>query len=300
MSGPLLTGKETMMKRRHDKRAVRRTGRTLGSLTAAAILSTALGVAPSTAALDVAAITGTPAGELTIGSLGSRSTGVDATFRCPLPVFGPGATYRPKFRPADFTPNVTNRFFPLKVGRTLVYTGTKDGKKALNIVTTTARTRKVAGVTTRVVEDRLYLDNVLEERTSDYYAQDRCGNVWYFGEDTATLDAKGRVVSIEGSFHAGSDGAQPGVFMQARPQLYRWFRQEWYAGQAEDTFRTIDLSASIRVPYGAFRHALRTEERTALEPAVVDSKYYVAGIGEVFEGAVKGSREALRLVEIIS
>jgi hypothetical protein len=151
-----------------------------------------------------------------------------------------------------------------------------------------------------VVEDRLYLDNVLEERTSDYYSQDRCGNVWYFGEDTATLDARGHVVSTDGSFLAGVDGAQPGVFMQAHPQLGRRFRQEWSPGQAEDTFKVIDRSAPITVPYGSFTHALRTEETTALEPEVVDNKYYVAGIGEVFEGSVKGPKEVLRLVEIIS
>jgi hypothetical protein len=220
--------------------------------------------------------------------------------RCPLPVFGPGNKYHPKFDADDFSAKVTNRLFPLVVGRTLVYAGVKDGKQALNIVVATKRTRKIDGVVTRVVEDRLYLDNVLEERTSDYYSQDRCGNVWYFGEDTATLDARGHVVSTEGSFHAGVDGAQPGVFMQAHPQLGRRFRQEWYAGQAEDTYKVIDRSAPVTVPYGTFKHALRTEETTALEPDVVDNKYYVAGIGEVFEGAVKGPKEVLRLVEIIS
>jgi hypothetical protein len=132
---------------------------------------------------------------------------------CPLPEFGPGRVYHPQIEPANFSPNVTNRLFPLTPGKTLVYTGTKDGKKALDLVATTSRTKKIDGVTTRVVEDRLYLDNVLKERTSDYYAQDRCGNVWYFGEDTAELDRHGKVVSTEGSFHAGVDGAQPGVFM---------------------------------------------------------------------------------------
>jgi hypothetical protein len=92
-------------------------------------------------------------------------------------VFGSGNRYHPQFDPDDFTPNVTNPWFPLKPGRTLVSTGVKH------------------------------------ERTSDYYAQDRCGNVWYFGEDTAELDSRGRVVSREGSFHAGVKGAQPGVFM---------------------------------------------------------------------------------------
>jgi hypothetical protein len=90
------------------------------------------------------------------------------------------------------------------------------------------------------------------------------------------------------------------VMMPAKPQVGRWFRQEWYQGQAEDRFRVISPRTTVTVPFGAFRHALRTEERTSLEPDVVDNKYYVRGVGEVFEGAVKGGPEVLRLVEIIS
>lgn len=219
---------------------------------------------------------------------------------CPLPTFGPGDRYRPRIRPKDFSPDVTNPYFPLKPGRTLVYTGTKDGKKALNIVLTTSRIKVIDGVRTRIVEDRLYLDNVLEERTSDYYTQDRCGNVWYFGEDTATLDRRGRVVSTDGSFLAGVKGAQPGVFMQASPQVGRTFRQEWFKGHAEDVFKVVDLSSPVSVPYGTFRNALRTEENTALEPGVLDNKYYVKGVGQVVEKSVKGPREALQLIEIVS
>jgi len=223
-----------------------------------------------------------------------------AATSCPLPTFGLGPSYHPDIDPASFSPHVTNLLFPLTPGTILVYTGTKDGKPALNLVATTAKTRVIDGVRTRVVEDRLYLANVLEERTSDYYAQDRCGNVWYFGEDTATLDPHGNVVSTDGSFHAGVGGAQPGVFMQAHPQLGRKFRQEWFQGQAEDVFKVIDRSALVTVPAGSFAHALRTEETTALEPGVVDNKYFVAGIGEVAELSIKGPVETLNLVEVIT
>ena len=247
-------------------------GRTRRLLGVAALVVVALGVVPATAA---------------------------AAAGCRLPRFGPGRSYHPHIDPADFRPQVDNRWFPLVPGRTLVYTGTKDGKKALDLFAATSRTRMIDGVRTRVVEDRLYLDNVLEERTSDDYAQDRCGNVWYFGEDTATLDRHGQVVDTEGTWHAGVDGAQPGVFMQAHPQLGRKFRQEWYRGQAEDVFKVTDRSAAVTVPYGSFRHALRTAEWTALEPEVLDNKYYVRGIGEVAELSVKGPRETLRLVEIL-
>lgn len=227
-------------------------------------------------------------------------TSADATTSCHLPKFGPGSAYHPHINPANFSPNVTNPYFPLPPGTTFVYAGIKDGKRALDIFVPTSRTRVIDGVTTRVVEDRGYLNNRLEERTSDYYAQDRCGNVWYFGEDTAELDRHGHVISTEGSFHAGVDGAEPGVFMQAHPQLRRKFRQEWYQGHAEDQFSVIDRSTHVTVPYGSFDHALRTRETTVLEPAVVDNKYYVQGIGEVAELSVKGPREAFRLVEIIS
>ncbi|MFL6100267.1 MAG: hypothetical protein ACJ71T_09970 [Actinomycetales bacterium] len=230
---------------------------------------------------------------------GPSASAAPGTARCPLPMFGPGRTYRPAIEPGDFSANVTNRWSPFPVGRTYVYTGVKDRMSVVDIVVASPRTRVVDGVRTRIVEDRLYENGVLEERTSDYYAQDRCGNVWYFGEDTAELDRRGNVVSTEGSFHAGVDGAQPGVFMQAHPQVGRRFRQEWYAGQAEDTFRVVDLSTRVSVPFGTFGHALRTEERTALEPGVVDAKYYVAGVGVVFEGSLSGPREITRLVEIL-
>jgi len=219
---------------------------------------------------------------------------------CSLPVFGPGASYHPHIDPSTFTANVTNEYFPLKPGRTLVYQGTKDGKSAINVFVTTNTTLVVDGVRTRVVEDRLYLDGVLEERTKDYYAQDACGNVWYFGEDTATLDPKGHVISTSGSFRAGVDGAQPGVFMTARPVVGDRYRQEWYVGEAEDTFGALDLSTTITVPYGSFNNALRTKETTALEPAVVDNKYFVRGLGEVKEIAVKGPLERLELVDVIN
>jgi hypothetical protein len=241
-----------------------------------------------------------------LAGLGASTAGATDTARrasvaldCPLPVFGPGSQYHPVIDPASFGPNVTNPWFPQVVGRVLVYAGVKDGKKAVDIVTASARTRVVDGVTTRVVEDRLYLDGQLEERTSDYYAQDRCGNVWYFGEDTAQLDAHGNVVDTSGSFLAGVHGAQPGVFMQARPEIGRRFRQEWARGEAEDTFRAASLGAPVTVPFGTFAHALRTTETTALEPGVLDVKAYVRGIGEVVERAARGPVERLTLVDII-
>lgn len=233
-------------------------------------------------------------------TMSPAGAGTGSARSCALPVYGAGAAYYPHIDRASFSPNVTNPWFPLKPGTSLMYAGVKDGKPAVDVFAPSSRTRVIDGVRTRVVEDRLFLAGRLEERTSDYYAQDACGTVWYFGEDTAVLNRAGQVIDTSGSFHAGVDGAQPGVFMQARPESGRRFRQEWYRGQAEDTYRSVDLATPVTTPYGAFRSALRTAETTALEPAVVDNKYYVRGVGEVEEVAVKGPREKLVLVDVIS
>jgi hypothetical protein len=197
---------------------------------------------------------------------------------------------------SDFRARVDNPWFPLLPGTTFVYRGVKDGKPARDEVTVTRQVKRIEGVPCAVVEDRLYLSGRLAERTTDWYTQDRQGNVWYFGEATAELDRAGRVTSREGSWQAGRDGAEPGIFMPARPQVGRSFRQEYLKGHAADHFRILDLHARVRVPYVTSSNALLTMEWTPLEPGVIDHKLYVRGIGTVEEQTVKGGDEHLRLV----
>jgi hypothetical protein len=185
------------------------------------------------------------------------------------------------------------------VGWTFIYTGVDGKDKTTDIVTPSRHTRVIDGVRTRKVNDRVLVHGRVAERTSDYYAQDKCGNVWYFGEDTAELDRHGRVTTRSGSFHAGVAGAQPGVFMQAHPQLGRWFRQEWWAGQAEDRFKAVQKHQSRHEPYATYRNLLQTEEKDGLERGVVDRKYFAPGIGSVEELTVKGAHEHLRLVDVL-
>jgi hypothetical protein len=215
-----------------------------------------------------------------------------------LPQFGPGAQYRPNIEPADFSANIGNPWFPLRPGTTMTYAGTREGKQARELVTVTGHTQVIDGVTTRIVFDRLFLNGKLAERTFDYYAQDDDGNVWYFGEDTAGLDEHGQLTDTSGSFRAGVKGAQPGVFMQAHPEIGRLFRQEWFAGQAEDQFKVVSFHGNVTVPFGSFHNALKTAETTDLEPGTLDNKYYVRGVGEVKELAVQGPSEQLSLVKV--
>jgi hypothetical protein len=195
---------------------------------------------------------------------------------------------------------ITNPWFPLARGSVYVYDGQKDGKAARDVMTVKRKVKTITGIHAAVVNDRLFLDGRLAERTTDWYAQDKRGTVWYLGEKTAELNARGKVTSTEGSFLNGRDGAQGGIFMPAHPAVGQSFQQEAFKGEAEDRFRILDLAASVTTPAVSSTSAMLTKETTPLEPGVVDHKYYVQGIGTVKEqqvaGAPPGQAESTQLV----
>jgi hypothetical protein len=207
-----------------------------------------------------------------------------------------GPAYEPVLDPADFSIVIDNPYFPLPVGRTLVYRGVKDGQTQEDRITVTNQTKVVAeGITARVVTDVATHDGNLLEKTSDWYAQDDRGNVWYVGEDTAAYLPNGKV-DTSGSWEAGVHDAEPGIIMEADPQIPDAYRQEFLNGQAEDTAWTVDRGGSISVPAGTFKNTLTSLEATRLEPGAYDQKVYAPGIGIVLEQALTGATETAQLV----
>jgi hypothetical protein len=198
--------------------------------------------------------------------------------------------------PASFSARVDNQWFPLRPGTRYVYTGVKDGKPAREVMTVTHATRTIDGASCVTVHDRLYVLGHLGERTTDWYSQDSHGNVWYFGEETAEFDDHGHVTSTEGTWTAGVDGAQPGIYMPAQPRVGQSYRQEFYKGHAEDHFKVIGLFRTVSAPGTV--NAVLTQETTPLEPGTVDHKLYVRGIGTVLEQTQKGPDERNELVSV--
>ena len=185
-------------------------------------------------------------------------------------------------KPSGFSARVDNPWFPLKPGSSYVYRGMKEGHVARDTLMVSHSTEKVDGVTCVVVDHRLYLDGRLSDHSYQWYAQDVTGNVWDFGET--------------GSFKAGIDGAKPGIYMPADPQVGEVGQQEFYKGQAEDHFQVLSVHASIKVPYTSSHQALLIKEWSPLEPGLVDQKLYIRGIGTVLERNASGSSERLELV----
>src|SRR4051794_35432045 len=120
---------------------------------------------------------------------------------------------------AAFTARVTNPYFPLLKGMTWEYHGVKDGRRMVDLVRVTGRVRRIEGVPCAVVADWTWLDGKLQERTTDWYTQDRHGTVWYYGERTAELDRRGGGVTPEGSWQARPHGARAGGFLPAPPRV---------------------------------------------------------------------------------
>src|SRR2546430_670199 len=197
-----------------------------------------------------------------------------------------------------FVARVDNPWYPLKPGTTLVYRGVKDGKPSRDVLTVTNATRVIDGVRCTVVSDLLYLSGKLEERTTDWYAQDTAGNVWYFGETTGELNPDGSVKNTSGTWLAGVKGAQAGIYLPGNPRVGESGRQEYYRGQAEDHYRVKSLSTRVKTPAASSSRALLTEEWNPLEPGVLDHKFYVRGIGTVLEQTVKGGDERNTLVSV--
>jgi hypothetical protein len=184
--------------------------------------------------------------------------------------------------PANFTTEIDNPYWPMKPGTRWKYREIDaDGDPLDVVVVVTNDTKKLAnGITGRVVRDTVSQDGEIVEDTFDWYAQDRDGNIWYLGEDTAEFD-QGVVVTKDGSWEAGVDNALPGVALPANPQPGMKYRQEYYAGHAEDNGEVLSVTEETEVPFGKFTEVLMTKDTSAIDTTLVENKFYAKGVGPV-------------------
>ena len=205
--------------------------------------------------------------------------------------------YKPKVDPANFVGTIDNKYWPLKPGTTFHYKGVKGTQHQIDNETVTHQTKQILGVPSTVVRDTVLAHGIPIERTFDWYAQDKYGNVWYMGENS--LERKhGRLARASDSWEAGVNGGKPGIIMPGNPQPGDAYRQEYYPpGQALDEARVLSLDGRTSVPAGHFTGVLVTSERSPLEPQT-EQKYYAPGTGDVKEKVVKGHHEVFELVSV--
>jgi hypothetical protein len=233
-------------------------------------------------------------GVLTLSACGGGAASPPGNVASPLPQ----GSQSVELAPGDFTVDITNTYWPMEPGDRWISSETDGKGDVLRVeVTVQDETYTVAsGIDARVVHDRVTRDGAVVEDTLDWYAQDGDGNIWYLGEKTAEYE-NGQVVSTEGSWEAGVDGAQPGIAVPADPEPGLTYLQEYLKGQAEDQGAVLSTDEQVGVPTGIYTGALLTRDTTALEPDLVELKFYAPGIGPVLTVESSGGAGREELVE---
>jgi len=200
--------------------------------------------------------------------------------------------WAPRIRPADFVAGVNHPYFPLVPGTRFRFVERGRRDTLDNEVEVTRDTRRILGVACVVVHDRVLAHGRVLEDTFDWYAQDRSGNVWYFGEDTREYE--GGQTDTSGSWEAGVRGARPGIVMQARLAPGRPYRQEYAPGEAEDVGQIVAIADRATVAFGGFAGCVKIKEWSLLEPGV-EFKWFARGVG-----MVRAETPGGRVTELIS
>lgn len=237
----------------------------------------------------------------TMAALGTAATLALAgcVASAPSPTSLPQSDEPVSLDPTEFTTKIDNPYWPMEPGTRWTYLELDpDGGELTVEVTVTTATKTIAnGIEARVVRDTVRRDGEIVEDTFDWYAQDAAGAIWYLGEDTAEFEG-GEIVSREGSFEAGVDGALPGIAVPADPRPGMSYRQEYFAGEAEDNGAVLSVDELVEVPYGRFDGALMTRDTNALEPDVAELKFYAPDVGPVLALHISGGSGREELVAV--
>lgn len=227
-------------------------------------------------------------------AMGAWPAGIAGAGPCPVPL--PQGSDPVTLDPADFVSQIDNPYWPMVPGTRWIYRESDPQGNAQKVkVTVTTHTKDILGIQATVVHDVVTEHGQLIENTWDWYAQDVCGNVWYLGENTKEYE-NGVVVTTAGSWEAGVDGAQAGVIVPADPQVGLAYRQEYYAGEAEDAAEVLSLVEQAQVPYGHFRDVLLTKETTPLHRRILEYKLYAKDIGVVLALGISGGSDREELL----
>jgi len=184
-----------------------------------------------------------------------------------------------------FAARGTNPYFILTPGYRLILESEPSRRRkdehVVLVVTVLDETEEVAGVTTRVVEERETADGRLVEISRNFFALcEQNNSVVYFGEDVDNYDETGTtVVNHDGGWRAGVNGARPGVLVPGLALVGARYYQEIAPDVALDRAEIVSVSEVVTTPSGTFQGCLKTKETTPLERRSKSFKSYAPGIG---------------------
>ena len=208
-----------------------------------------------------------------------------------------GQEYNPVINPSDFTAAITNKYFSLPVGKKMIYElETGEGLERTEIQVLDKK-KTIMGVDAVLYWDRVWLDNVLIEETKDYLAQDKEGNVWYFGEEVDNYK-NGKFVNHDGTWIAGVDGAKPGIWVKSKPRVGDTYRQEYYKGKAEDMETIVAVGETVSTKLANYTDCVKVYDWTPLDPDSKEHKYYCHGVASMVLSSHIAKNDREELIEV--
>jgi hypothetical protein len=176
-----------------------------------------------------------------------------------------------------------NPYFVLEPG----YVLTLEDSATRLVITVLDETQRIDDVDTRVVEERETSKGQLVEVSRNFFALSKRTNaVFYFGEDV-DMYKNGQVVSHEGAWRSGVNGARFGLALPGLPLVAAKYYQENAPGVAMDRAEIVGLNEIVKTPAGEFKDVLKVAETTPLEPGVREFKYYASGVGLIQDGSLR-------------
>jgi len=190
--------------------------------------------------------------------------------------------------PAQFGAAVDHLYFPLPPGAVWQYEGEDQGLPRREETRVLPDPETVLGVACTVFVEEVYLDGEHTETTTKWFAQDLDGNVWLFGDESVEYDA-GLGTVTEDSWRAGTDGAQPWIFLPADPRP----GDTWvgFHPGGEEHLRVLSVTQTADVPAGAFADCLEVEETDPDDEEDTDRIIYSPAVGLVVEDSADAHLE---------
>ncbi|MGH3764667.1 MAG: hypothetical protein ACRDS0_25985 [Pseudonocardiaceae bacterium] len=224
-----------------------------------------------------------------------------------LPTCGPVKI--PPFDGANFPDptKIDNRWFPLVPGTQLVSEGHANRDGALlphQIVSTvTDLTKVINGVPTAVIWEVDRNQGMLAESELAFYAQDRDGNVWSFGQ-YPELYTNGKFTGAPKTWFAGLSRANAGVLVRGDPSPGSGEFLQGVAPNADflDCAKDVKLGERTCVATSCYDGVAVVDERSGEDPASgIQRKFYAPGVGTVRVEAIGDPEdETLVLAKVVT
>ncbi len=172
-------------------------------------------------------------------------------------------------------------YWSMEPGWQVVLEGEEDGEALRVEITVLNETEWVAGVRTRVIEEREFENGELKEVSRNFFAIcHRTNDIYYFGEDVDNYE-DGEIVDHDSAWRAGVDGATPGVIFPGTPLVGSRFYQEIAPDIAEDRAELTEIT-TVEIDGVSFENVIVFDETSRLDsPCDVSIKWYAPGIGMI-------------------